>query len=126
MVQGSMKINSGAKNKKLNSAKMKNKLAKAKAKTKKGNPSKHGRDRIGTREDFAEEKLLSKAIDKANEAKCAAKLLQSGGLLTTLRDTTEKGKDLNKEKRRAQVKKKVGRVEEKQELQATAVKKGLV
>ena len=80
MVQGSMKINSGAKNKKLNSEQyLKNKLAKE-AKTKKGNPSKHGRDRIGTREDFAEEKLLSKAIDKANEAKCAAKFYTERGL----------------------------------------------
>jgi hypothetical protein len=127
MVQGSMKIVGGGKSKKMNSAKMKNKLAKAKAKTKKGNPSKHGKDRIGSKEDFAEEKILTKAIDKANEAKCAAKLLQSGGMLATLRDATEKGKDLNKEKRRAQVKKKVGRVEEKlKELQATAIKKGLV
>ena len=68
-----MKIVGGGKSKKMNSAKMKNKLAKAKAKTKKGNPSKHGKDRIGSKEDFAEEKILTKAIDKANEAKCAAK-----------------------------------------------------
>ena len=126
MVQGSMKMGSGGMSKKMNSAKMKNKVAKAKAK-KKGNPSKHGKDRIGTKEDFVEEKILSKAIDQANEAKCAAKLLQSGGMLATLKDTTMKGKDINKEKRRAQVKKKLGRVAEKlKELKATAIKKKLV
>jgi len=117
----------GALKKKMNSAKQKQKIAKAKAKTKKGNPSRHGRDRIGTKEDLVEEKILSRAIDQANEAKCAAKLLQSGGMLATLRDTTIKGKELNKEKKRKLVKKKVGRVEEKlKELKATAEKKGLI
>ena len=60
-----MKMGSGGMSKKMNSDKMKNKEAKAKAKNK-CNPSKHGKDRIGTNEDFVDEKILPKAIDKAN------------------------------------------------------------
>lgn len=128
MPQGLSKMGGGRPGKaKVNSAKIRQKLQKMKAKTKKGNPSPHGRDRIGTKEDLAEEKQLSRAIDRANEAKCAAKLLQSGGMLATLKETTKQGKDLNKEKRRSQVKKKVGRVEEKlRQLKVEAEKKGLV
>jgi hypothetical protein len=127
MPQGVKKLGARPGKAKANSAKVKQKIQKLKAKTKKGNPSLHGKDRIGTKQDFIEEKQLSKAIDQANEAKCAAKLLQSGGMLATLKDTTKKGKELNKEKRRSQVKKKVGRVEEKlKALQVEAEKKGLV
>jgi hypothetical protein len=126
MAQGLSKMG-GKPSKKMNSAKQKQKVQKAKAKTKKGNPSLYGKDRIGTKQDFVEEKQLSRAIDKANEAKCAAKLLQSGGSLSTLKDTVQAGKDLNKEKRRKQVKKKVGRVEEKMKaLKAEQEKKGLL
>jgi hypothetical protein len=59
-----------------------------------------------------EDRLLSKAIDKASEQKMAAKVIQGGGRLTTT-DLMQRGKELNKETRRSQVKKKLGRVEEK-------------
>ncbi len=127
MPQGLKKLGGRPGKSNANSAKIKHKLQKLKAKTKKGNPSPHGRDRIGTKEDLVEEKQLSRAIDRANEAKCAAKLLQSGGMLATLKETTKEGKELNKEKRRSQVKKKVGRVEGKlKQLKEEAEKKGLI
>ncbi len=56
--------------------------------------------------------MLSKAINVASENKVAAKLLQVGGKIVT-GDIKSKGKDLAKEQRKEQVKKKVGRVEEK-------------
>jgi len=59
-----------------------------------------------------EDKLLSKAIHVANEQKVAAKLLSVGGKLSTS-DIKSKGKELAKEIRKDQVKKKVGRVEQK-------------
>lgn len=59
-----------------------------------------------------DDKLLSKAIDVANEQKVAAKLLSVGGKLSTA-DIKSKGKELAKEIRKDQVKKKVGRVEQK-------------
>jgi hypothetical protein len=59
-----------------------------------------------------EDKLLSKAIHVANEQKVAAKLLSVGGKLSTT-DIKSKGKELAREIRKEQVKKKVGRVEQK-------------
>ena len=58
------------------------------------------------------DRKLSKAIDKSNEQKVASKLIQDGGRLG-LSDVMQKGKELNRENKRALVKKKVGRVEEK-------------
>lgn len=77
------------------------------------------------REIAMEDRELSKAIAKANEQKVAGKLIQGGGKLTT-KDILQKGKELNREKRRSEVKKKVGRVEEKlRELKEKAEREGL-
>jgi predicted HicB family RNase H-like nuclease len=67
-----------------------------------------------------------KAIDKANEQKVAAKLLQGGGKINT-KDILHRAKELNREQRRSQVKKKLTRVEEKlQDLRQKADKEGLL
>ncbi len=57
-------------------------------------------------------RALTKAINKSNEQKLAAKVLQGGGFMTSS-DLMKKGKELSKELRRKQVKKKLTRVEEK-------------
>jgi hypothetical protein len=115
MVQGGKKMAMRASGKKNTmSAKVANKLAKAKAKTKKGNPSACG-TRLRQRSAGAlmkEDAVLSKAIAVSSEGKVAAKLLQAGKTLSKVKDALMKGKELNKEKRREQVKKKVGRTEE--------------
>ena len=67
----------------------------------------------------------TQAIGKANEQKVAAKLLQGGGKITT-KDILQRGKELNREQRRSQVKKKLTRVEEKLEvLKQKAANEGL-
>ena len=69
---------------------------------------------------------MSKEIDKANEQKVAAKLLQGGGKVATT-DLLQKGKALNKDIRRSQVKRKLTRVEEKlNELEKKAEQEGLL
>lgn len=109
MAQGGGKYkkpSNGVVKKKSNPAKH-NSLAKA---TKKGSivmiPNKKFRD------DALTEKALSKAIAIANEQKVSSKLVQAGGKLN-LSDLKSKGKEMARDLRRAQVKKKVGRVEEK-------------
>lgn len=73
-----------------------------------------------------EDRDLSKAIDKANEQKVAAKVIGDGGKLK-LTDIIQKGKEFNREKKREELKKKVGRVQEKlKELEAKAEEKGLI
>jgi hypothetical protein len=57
---------------------------------------------------------LTKAINKANEQKMAAKVIQ-GGSLKLSRELLQSGKELARELRREQVKRKVGRVEQKLE-----------
>ena len=70
--------------------------------------------------------LSVQAIDKANEQKVAAKLIQGGGKLAT-KDIMQRGKELNKEQRRSQVKKKLSRVEEKlRDLKDKAEREGLL
>ena len=64
------------------------------------------------RNEALDDRAFSKAIAKASEAKVAAKLFQGGGRIG-LSDITQKGKELNKEMRRNQVKKKLTKVEEK-------------
>ncbi len=81
-----------------------------KKKTKKGNPLQLPKNNF--RDQAIDDHTLSKAIDKASEQKVAAKFIQGGGKLG-LKDVMQAGKDLNKEKRRSMVKRKVGRVEEK-------------
>ena len=75
--------------------------------------------------DALEEMELSRAIDKSNEQKVAAKLIQDGKKIA-LCDIMTRGKELNRENRRSQVKRKLTRVEEKlQELKASAESSGL-
>ena len=59
-----------------------------------------------------DERLLSKEIARASEQQCSAKLIQSGSKLT-LTDLRNKGKELNRETRRDELKKKVGVVDAK-------------
>ena len=79
-------------------------------KVKKGSTLKlpHGKFRDAALQDRA----LSKAIDKANEKRVAAKLLQAGGKLSTT-DIKAAGKELNKDLKRKMLKRKLTRVEEK-------------
>jgi hypothetical protein len=125
MVQGSKKLagRPGAITKSSSSAKINKQILNSK-KVKKGNPlqlpTKHFRN------EALDDHALSKAIDKSNERKVAAKLIQGGGKLATT-DLLQKGKELNKDLRRSQVKKKVGRVGEKLKiLQEKAEREGLV
>lgn len=86
------------------------KALKIKQKAKKGNPLQLPKGKF--RDEALDDHTLSKAIDKASEQKVAAKFIQGGGKLG-LKEVMQAGKDLNKEKRRSMVKRKVGRVEEK-------------
>lgn len=125
MVQGSSKLSSrpGAIKKTSNSAKHNKKVLNSK-KVKKGNPMQLPNKNF--RDEALDDHALSKAIDKSNERKVAAKLIQGGGKLSTT-DLLQKGKDLNKDLRRSMMKKKVGRVGEKLKvLQEKAEREGLV
>ncbi|KAJ1426715.1 hypothetical protein B484DRAFT_450578 [Ochromonadaceae sp. CCMP2298] len=87
-----------------------NKHAKEAQRAKLGNPLQLPRGKF--RDDAIDDRALSKAIDKASEAKVAAKFIQGGGKVAAP-DLLLKGKEINKEKRRSQLKKKVGRTEQK-------------
>ena len=88
-------------------------LARQKHKTKKGNPSSNLRQRIFSGTALSEEKELSKVIGQSSEQKVAAKLIQAGHGLSTVKDLHNKGKEMNRERRRKEVKKHVGRTESK-------------
>ena len=105
MVQGFKKSNS-------NATKPKSSLKKhtKPAKVKKGATLKLPKGKF--REAALQNRALSKAIDKANEKKVAAKLLQAGGKLSTS-DIKVAGKELNRELKRKMLKRKLTRVEEK-------------
>ena len=110
MAQGNLKSTKSGAKKAISGNNGKAKKKESKAFTKKGAPlqlpKKHFRDEaIQSRE-------ISKAIGKAAEQKTTAKYLQGGGKLG-LKDVLAKGKELAKEIRRSQVKKKLTRVEEK-------------
>eukprot|EP00600_Ochromonadales_sp_CCMP1393_P007377 CAMPEP_0174959622 /NCGR_PEP_ID=MMETSP0004_2-20121128/3278_1 /TAXON_ID=420556 /ORGANISM="Ochromonas sp., Strain CCMP1393" /LENGTH=101 /DNA_ID=CAMNT_0016207959 /DNA_START=144 /DNA_END=449 /DNA_ORIENTATION=+ len=90
---------------------------------KKGNPLQLPKGKY--RDEALDDRALSKAINKASEQKVAAKLIQDGSKLQST-DLMQKGKELSREQRRAQVKKKVGRVEQKlNELKARSEMDGL-
>ena len=114
MVQGNLK-HSKKSNKNMDSARVKK--AEAKSKTVlKGNPRQLPKKIF--RNEALDDRDLSKAINKSSEQKVAAKLLQGGGTLKTT-DIRKTGKELNREKRRNLVKRKLTRVEEKlKDLQA--------
>ena len=59
-----------------------------------------------------DDRALSKEIAKASESKVAAKLLQNGSKLA-MTDLMSKGKQINREKRRNELKKKVSKVDQK-------------
>ena len=135
MVQGSRKVGgsggsrpqngAAAKSVNLASAKLKQKQHK-KLMAKVGNPTAVPKKKTHYNLDYIEETHLSKVIDKANEQKMAAKIIQDGGHLSTM-DLKQKGKALNKEQRRSQVKRKLTRVEEKlRDLKAKAEREGMI
>jgi len=118
MVQGNKKLGGRPGAKKSAPSKNMGKLVRQathqKSKTKKGNPNTHGNKlRQNSGQTQYEEAELSRAIGRASEEKTAAKLLQSGGGLNTVKDLHQKGKEIIRTKRRDQVKKKVGRTEQK-------------
>mmetsp|Transcript_13824 Transcript_13824/g.23034 ORF Transcript_13824/g.23034 Transcript_13824/m.23034 type:complete len:131 (-) Transcript_13824:1088-1480(-) len=125
MVQGSMKKSAGrpgSVHKSTKSAKLMKKVMKTKQ-AKKGNPLQLPKGKY--RDEALDDRALSKAINKASEQKVAAKLIQDGSKLQST-DLMQKGKELSREQRRAQVKKKVGRVEQKlNELKARSEMDGL-
>jgi imidazoleglycerol phosphate synthase glutamine amidotransferase subunit HisH len=113
-------------NKKLNSAKVTKQVMKSKKQT----PRARGVTLPGVNNRFREEaemdRKLTQAINKSNEQKVAARLIQSGNKIATT-DILQKGKELSKKQRRDQVKKKVSRVEEKlQALHEAAEKSGKI
>lgn len=124
MVQGGKKISNirPGETKKSNGAKMQKRLKKEKS-AKIGNPVKPKR-KLNDEEEV--DVLLSRAIDKSNEKKMAAKALQSG-VRVIAKDLLAGGKELNREARRKQVKNKVSRVEEKlKELESKGEASGLL
>ena len=129
MVQGNFKL---SKNPKVSSS-LRAKVTGKKLKqikrdkhTKVGSTLKLPKDGNKFRDKALEDRFVSKEIGKQAEQRTAAKLIQGGGKML-LKDLVQKGKELNKETRRSQVKKKLGRVEEKlKELENEAQQKGLV
>ena len=112
--------------KKLNSAKVTKQVIKSKKQTPRARgvtlPSVNNR----FREEAEMDRKLTQAINKSNEQKVAARLIQSGNKIATT-DLLQKGKELSKKQRRDQVKKKVSRVEEKlQALHEAAEKSGKI
>ncbi len=114
MAQGNKKLGVQKSAASKNMGKLNRKLTKLKSKTKKGNPNQHGdKKRLMSGPVQQEEEQLTRAIGRASEEKVAAKLLQSGGQLGLVKDLQQKGKEINKQARREQLKKKVGRTEQK-------------
>ena len=113
MAQGFKSKSGGIQRKKAapNSRKALKAVARKKA-VKKGNPMKLPKANNMWRNDAIDDRNLSKAIAKASEQKVAAKLIQDGAKLT-MTDLKAKGKELNRQQRRDQLKKKVTRVDEK-------------
>lgn len=90
---------------------------------KKGNPVQLPKNKY--RDDALDDRELSKAIGKASEQKVAALVLSDGVKIKT-KDLLDRGKELNREQRRKQLKKKVGRVKEKlRDLEEKAEKEGI-
>ena len=129
MVQGSVKLSKSSSSSGSGRMKMSGKLLKQLKKdkyTKVGATLKLPKNGNKYRDKALEDRFVSKEIGKQAEQRTAAKLIQGGGKML-LKDLVQKGKELNKETRRSQVKKKLGRVEEKlKELENEAQQKGLV
>ena len=107
---GSIKAKPGGKPIKANSGRANKHAAKAKSHTPKGNPLQISKNQY--RGACLENRDIGKAIDKKNEQSIAAKVLQAGGRLGQT-DLISKGKEFNRDRRRLDLKKKVGKVEQK-------------
>ena len=106
-----------------NSAKFQKQMKRAQT-VKKGAPTQLPKNQF--RNEALDDRDLNKAIAKSCEQKIAAKAIGDGGKLI-LKDVIQKGKELNRELKRNQVKKKVGRVQEKlNQLEREAEEKGLI
>ena len=129
MVQGSLKLKGGSAGGGSSKSKISGKMLKQIKQnkyTKVGATLKLPKNGNKFRDHALEDRFVSKEIGKQAEQRTAAKLIQGGGKML-LKDLVQKGKELNKETRRSQVKKKLGRVEEKlKELENEAQQKGLV
>lgn len=126
MVQGTVKLGKNSLKKDNKAVKAARQQQKEKKFAKKGSAVKLPSANNKFRNEALDDRELSKAITKANEQKIAAKLLQDGGSLGSA-DLSSKGKELAKELRRSQVKKKLTRVEEKlRDIRAQAEKEGRV
>lgn len=114
MVQGSSKKKSINKpvNKRVNSAKVTKQILKNKKNTPKGRPVALPSTNHRFREEAELDRKLTQAINKSNEQKIAAKVIQGGTKMKTS-DIMQRGKELSREQKRSMVKKKVSRVEEK-------------
>jgi Skp family chaperone for outer membrane proteins len=129
MVQGSGKKSSASRPGEIRksaktSAKFQNKIKKQQTKLKKGTPVQLRKDNFHL--EALDERDLTRAINRSNEQKIAAKVISQGGKLK-LNDIKEQGKELNRETKRKLLKKKVSRVQEKLvELEKKAEEKGLV
>ena len=126
MVQGVVKLGKNSLKKDNKAVKAARQQQKEKKFAKKGSSVKLPSANNKFRNEALDDRELSKAITKANEQKIAAKLLQDGGNLGSA-DLSSKGKELAKELRRSQVKKKLTRVEEKlRDIRAQAEKEGRI
>jgi LysM repeat protein len=128
MVQGTSKTKALKRPvaKKLNSAKYTKQALKAKKETPRARSAALPGMNNRFREEAELDRRLTQAINKSNEQKVAAKVIQAGAKLSTT-DIVQKGKELSRKQRRDQVKKKVSRVEEKlQALNQAAEKSGKI
>lgn len=107
MAQGSFKVTKNVT--KANSAKAKKAISNAKT-ARKGNPDVLAKGRLQAA--ALDDRDLTRAINKQGQQRVAGKLIQDGGKLTAS-DLVKEGKELNREQRRNELKKKVGRVQEK-------------
>jgi|LakWasMet20_HOW5_FD_contig_21_1071627_length_657_multi_5_in_0_out_0_1 hypothetical protein len=127
MVQGGVKRSAAGKPSAMKKGGKSAKVVKAEKRAssaKKGNPVQLPKGKF--RDDALDDRELSKAISKASEQKVAALVLTDGVKIQT-KDLLQSGKELNRELRRKQLKKKVGRVKEKlRALEEKAEKEGLV
>ncbi len=122
MAQGLKKLAGSRGVKKANSAKVRKQIV-SDQKVRPGAPTKAPKKRsLEIIDDIA----LTRAIDRSNEQKVAAKLIQDGGRVKLL-DIMQRGKEMNREKRRSEVKKKETRVEFKlKQLKEKAESEGLI
>ena len=111
MAQGFKNKGSGGRPIKKSKGQVAKKIHNKKAYAKKGSSLKMPKKGLHIFE-AADDRALSKEIAKASEGKVAAKLLQDGAKLK-MNDLVSKGKEINRDKRRDELKKKVSKTDEK-------------